>query len=179
MFFLRQAQQRHADQGSVLEVNRQFYLRQDLVSQFGFPLRFRKLAQIDELQRLRIRRFDHLHGPAVDFRSGPDFCDRWRAHPGVVPMVLARGVSDMRVERVDSDQDEWVAWGRWGGLQRLRLSLTWASDSTDGPDEASVSVNTVMFPHATSGENDRTREASEKLPAGAFAVTAVDRSRQH
>ncbi|MHC4347717.1 MAG: hypothetical protein ACYS15_04130 [Planctomycetota bacterium] len=115
----------------------------------------------------------------LDSHRGPDFCNRWRAHPNVMPLVLARGVSDMRVERVDSDQDEWVAWGRWGGLQRLRLSLTWASDSTDGPDEASVSVNTVMFPHATSGENDRTREASEKLPAGAFAVTAVDRSRQH
>ncbi|MHC4768465.1 MAG: hypothetical protein ACYTEI_07120, partial [Planctomycetota bacterium] len=63
--------------------------------------------------------------------------------------------------------------------QRLRLSLTWASDSTDGPDEASVLVNTVMFPHATGGESDRTREASEKLPEGAFAVTAVDRRRQH
>ena len=118
-------------------------------------------------------------GPARDSRRGPQFCDRWRAHPDVMPMVLARGVSDMRVERVDSDRNEWVAWGAWGGLQRLRLSLTWASDSTDGPDEASVLVNTVMFPHATGGESDPTREASEKLPAGAFAVTAVDRRRQH
>jgi hypothetical protein len=118
-------------------------------------------------------------GVALDSRRGPGFCDRWRAHPNVMPLVLARGVSDMRVERVDSDHDEWVAWGTWGGLQRLRLSLTWASDSTDGPDEASVLVNTVMFPHATGGESDRTREASEKLPEGAFAVTAVDRRRQH
>jgi hypothetical protein len=36
-----------------------------------------------------------------------------------------------------------------------------------------------MFPHAPGGENDPTREASEKLPEGAFAVTAVDRQRQH
>ncbi len=118
-------------------------------------------------------------GLALDLRRGPAFCDRWRAHPNVTPLVLARGVSDMRVERVVSDHDEWVAWGNWGGLQRLRLSLTWASDSTDGPDEASVVVNTVMFPHATGGESDRTREASEKLPGGAFAVTAVDRLRQN
>jgi hypothetical protein len=118
-------------------------------------------------------------GPGPASRHGPEFCDRWRAHPNVMPLVLARGVSDMRVERVDGDHDEWVAWGTWGGLQRLRLSLTWASDSVDGPDEASVLVNTVMFPHADGDGGDRTREASEKLPEGAFAVTAVDRHRQH
>ncbi len=63
----------------------------------------------------------------------------------MVMAVLARGVSEMRVEPIGSAQDEWVAWGKWGGLQRLRLSLTWASDSADGADEASVLVNTVMF----------------------------------
>jgi hypothetical protein len=118
-------------------------------------------------------------GPVLESRGGPAFCDRFRAHPGVVPLVLARGVSDMRVERVASTQDEWVAWGRWGGLQRLRLSLTWASDSVDGPDEASVLVNTVMFPYGAGGESDLTREASEKLPGGAIAVTAIDRRRQY
>ena len=118
-------------------------------------------------------------GPILDSRRGPEFCNRWRAHPEVMPLVLARGVSDMRVEQVVSDQDEWVAWGTWGGLQRLRLSLTWAPDSTDGPDEASVLVNTVMFPHAAGGGSDRDREASEKLPGGAYAAIAGDRRRQH
>jgi hypothetical protein len=101
-------------------------------------------------------------GPASDRWDSPAFCDHWRADPRVVPLVLARGVSDMRVERVGSAQDEWVAWGRWGGLQRLRLALTWAPDSADGADEASVLVNTVMFPYGGGEEIDRTREASEK-----------------
>lgn len=114
-------------------------------------------------------------GPGLGAGRGPAFCDRWRARPDVVPLVLARGVSDMRVERVESAEDEWVAWGACGGLQRLRLSLTWASDSSDGPDEASVLVNTVMFPI---GGDDRAREASEKLPEGAYAAIAGDR-RQH
>jgi hypothetical protein len=118
-------------------------------------------------------------GPVHDSRRGPAFCNRWRARPDVVPLVLARGVSDMRVERVGSVQDEWVAWGKWGGLQRLRLSLTWASDSADGPDEASVLVNTVMFPYAAGGGSERAREASEKLPEGAYAAIAGDRHRQH
>jgi len=118
-------------------------------------------------------------GPVLDAADDPAFCDRWRAHPGVVPLVLARRVSDMRVARVGSAHDEWVAWGTWGGLQRLRLSLTWASDSADGPDEASVLVNTVMFPSATGGGGDSAREASEKLPEGAFAAIAGDRRGQH
>ncbi|MHC4589066.1 MAG: hypothetical protein ACYTAQ_06930, partial [Planctomycetota bacterium] len=118
-------------------------------------------------------------GPVLDAGGDPAFCNRWRAHPSVVPLVLARRVSDMRVEHVGSTHDEWVAWGKWGGLQRLRLSLTWASDSTDGPDEASVLVNTVMFPYATGAGSDRAREASQKLPEGAFAAIAGDRRRQH
>jgi hypothetical protein len=118
-------------------------------------------------------------GPTLDLRSAPDFCNRWRAHPGVAPLVLARGVSDMRVERVSSAQDEWVAWGSWGGLQRLRLSLTWASDSVDGPDEASVLVDTVLFPHGAGGASVQTREASETPPGGAIALTAVDRRRRY
>jgi hypothetical protein len=53
-------------------------------------------------------------GTTLDSQRGPEFCDRWRAHPNVMPLVLARGVSDMRVERVNSDHDEWVAWGAPG-----------------------------------------------------------------
>ena len=78
-------------------------------------------------------------------RGSPAFCDGFRADPRVVPLILVGGVSDMRVEPVGERQDEWSEGGRWGGIQRLRLSLTWAPDSADGADEASVLVDTVMF----------------------------------
>jgi hypothetical protein len=96
-------------------------------------------------------------------RSSSEFCRQWRANSNVVPLVLASGVSDVRVEPAGGAQDEWVAWGPWGGLQRLRLTLTWAVDSADGPDEASVLVHTVMFPIGAGKETNRTWEASEKL----------------
>jgi hypothetical protein len=76
----------------------------------------------------------------------PAFCDRFRADPDVQALVLAGGVSAMRVEPVGDAREEWGAWGAWGGFQRLRLTLTWAADSADGADEASVLVDTVVFP---------------------------------
>lgn len=79
--------------------------------------------------------------------GSPTFCDRWRADANVTPMILAQGVSDMRIEPVGHAQDEWGKEGRWGGLQRLLLALTWAPDSADGPDEAAALVDTVMFPN--------------------------------
>jgi hypothetical protein len=133
------------------------------------------------LQTITIYRLtadEEVAGPALDPGRDAAFCDRWRAHPGVVPLILARGISDMRVERVDRDEDEWMAWGASGGLQRLRLSLTWAADSVDGPDEASVLVNTVMFPEA-GGASERTREASARLPEGTVAFSAIERRRQY
>ena len=42
----------------------------------------------------------------------------------------------MRVERTNSP---------YNGAQRLRIMLTWASDSSDGPDKASVLVDAAMF----------------------------------
>lgn len=86
-------------------------------------------------------------------RTGPAFCDRWRADPRVEPVVLATGVSDMQVERVGSPAAEWASDGESGGLQRLRVALTWAGDSADGPDEASVLVDTVMFPNGAGGDS--------------------------
>lgn len=79
-------------------------------------------------------------------RTSPEFCSHWRADPGVDSVVLGRGVSDMRVETVGEREDQWGESGRWGALQRLRLTLTWAADSADGADEASVFVDTVLFP---------------------------------
>ncbi len=86
-------------------------------------------------------------------RSSPAFCERWRADPRVGSLVLGRGVSDMRVETVGDAQDQWELSGTWGGLQRLRLTLTWASDSADGADEASVLIDTVMFPSGAGGSS--------------------------
>ena len=79
-------------------------------------------------------------------RKSPEFCRRWRADPGVNSLVLGRGVSDMRVETVGLQEDQWEQSGQWGALQRLRVTLTWADDSADGADEASVLVDTVLFP---------------------------------
>ncbi len=80
-------------------------------------------------------------------RSSPEFCRRWRADARVRRLVLGRGVADMRVEPVGLQQDQWGESGEWGVLQRLRLTLTWAPDSADGADEASVLVDTVLFPY--------------------------------
>lgn len=104
--------------------------------------------------------------PNAARRDSPAFCDRWRANPHVVPLVLARGVASMRVEPVGGAQDEWSEWGIWGGLQRLRLTLTWASDSADGPDEASAIVHTVIFPSPEDKEIEGTGEASGRLLGG-------------
>lgn len=68
--------------------------------------------------------------PTLDreLMSQSAFCDRWRALPMVQPRVIARGISDMEVERQTGPQGE---------LSLLRLSLTWGSDSTDGASEVS------------------------------------------
>ena len=79
-------------------------------------------------------------------RKSPEFCRHWRADRDVNGLVLGWGVSDMRVETVGLQEDQWGESGQWGALQRLRLTLTWAADSADGADEASVLVDTVLFP---------------------------------
>ena len=65
----------------------------------------------------------------------PAFCGHWRARAGVEPRVIATGISDLRIEPPEKGP---------GGSSLLRISLTWASDSTDGPDEASVLVDVAM-----------------------------------
>ena len=86
-------------------------------------------------------------GPTGVSRSSPEFCRRWRADARVRSLVLGRGVADMRVEPVGFQQEQWGESGRLGVLERLRLTLTWAPDSADGADEASVLVDTVLFPY--------------------------------
>jgi len=79
-------------------------------------------------------------------RTSADFCRRWRADERVKSVVLGRGIANMRIEPVGELQEQWGESGQWGALQRLRLTLTWAQDSVDGADEASVLVDTVIFP---------------------------------
>ncbi len=64
------------------------------------------------------------------------FCDRWRADALVAPTVLATGVADMRLEQTGRPYE---------ATQRLRITLTWSSESSDGPDEASVLVDAAMY----------------------------------
>lgn len=64
------------------------------------------------------------------------FCDRWRADSLVAPTVLATGVADMRLEQTGRPYE---------ATQRLRITLTWSSESSDGPDEASVLVDAAMY----------------------------------
>jgi hypothetical protein len=89
------------------------------------------------------------HAAAGSFgvsRTSAEFCRRWRADERVKSVVLGRGVANMRIEPVGEQQDQWGESGQWGALQRLRLTLTWGRDSVDGADEASVLVDTVLFP---------------------------------
>lgn len=64
------------------------------------------------------------------------FCDRWRADPLVAPTVLATGVADMRLEQTGRPYE---------ATQRLRITLTWSPESSDGPDEASLLVDAAMY----------------------------------
>ncbi|MBT8485400.1 MAG: hypothetical protein HKO59_06105 [Phycisphaerales bacterium] len=59
----------------------------------------------------------------------PAFCQRWRDRPDVAARRLATGVERMLVEPAGPGRDD---------RNLLRITLTWGSDSTDGPDEASV-----------------------------------------
>jgi hypothetical protein len=69
-----------------------------------------------------------------------DFCVAWRTADGVQPRVLASGISGFRCEPE--------------GPGLLRISLTWPSDSVDGPDRASVCVD-VMTPSGGVKESHR------------------------
>lgn len=69
--------------------------------------------------------------------DGPDVCNRWRTDPRVRPLVVATDVSEMRIEPVERPRH---------GMQPLRVSLTWAADSVDGHDAASIVVDAVLFP---------------------------------
>jgi hypothetical protein len=64
--------------------------------------------------------------------AAPGFIDRWRAMPAVAARVVGSGISDMNIEQVDRSNAR--------ELSLVRLHLTWAGDSADGPDDASAAV---------------------------------------
>jgi hypothetical protein len=65
------------------------------------------------------------------------FCAAWRSRPDVRQRVLGSSVATMEVEPLTDAGD---------GRALLRISLTWAPDLVDGPDEASVLVDVLMRP---------------------------------
>ncbi len=73
------------------------------------------------------------------------FCEALRADRRCGTLVVATGIEDMRVETVARAAAERTAQGARADPHRLRLSLTWPPDSADGPDEASVLVNAIVF----------------------------------
>lgn len=78
-----------------------------------------------------------------------DFCDRWRTSPDVRPRLLATGISDMELQWLTPTSggaadtvDHLDGAGSDQPSDRLQLALTWAADSTDGADKASVVIAT-------------------------------------
>jgi hypothetical protein len=65
----------------------------------------------------------------------PAFCRAWRDRRDVVARVIATGLSDVRAERLAYPD------GRPG---LLRIFFTWASQSSDGADEASILIDAAM-----------------------------------
>lgn len=71
---------------------------------------------------------DHL-APAILYQ--PDFCDRWRTSARVNSAVLATDVRELEFETPHNSS---------GQEAKLRISLTWSSDSVDTPDSATTVV---------------------------------------
>ncbi len=74
--------------------------------------------------------------------SQPAFCNWWRTQSMVEPKVIAVGISDLHCEQMEEGDNN---------TSLLRISLTWAADSTDGPDEASVFVDVLLSPEGAQG----------------------------
>ena len=71
---------------------------------------------------------------AVSSWEEPSFCESWRANPERQAVVIATGLSDVQFEPEHLIQGETPA---------LRITFTWAADSADGSDMASIVVGGV------------------------------------
>ena len=73
-------------------------------------------------------------GPELSLAAlaAPRFCQRWRDFAHTSRRTLAKGVSNMRIGQSSMGGD---------GPPPLEISLTWAGDTSDGPDKASVLID--------------------------------------
>ena len=104
------------------------------------------------LRTLTLFRFEQADlAPAVSEAAWrlPVFCEAWRTNPNVHTSLIATGISDVQFSVEQLIQGEPPA---------LRITFTWASDSADGPDEASILVNAIA--HSRTGGAGDTQDAS-------------------
>jgi hypothetical protein len=77
---------------------------------------------------------DGVHASMSDIRAAA-FCTAWRGRPDVARRLLARRVAAMEAEAARRSQNSSTL---------LRISLTWAAEWADSPDEASVLLDVAM-----------------------------------
>jgi hypothetical protein len=63
------------------------------------------------------------------------FCSAWRHRPDIQRRLIASGVARLDVERIARSDNRSVL---------LRIALTWAAESADGPDRASSVLDVIM-----------------------------------
>lgn len=83
--------------------------------------------------------------------SRPGFCETWRTCPGTHSTVIAAGLSD-----VDFRSEQLIQ----GGPAALRITFTWAADSADGSDQASIVVGVKKMPRLEHGDAGEHQDAS-------------------
>lgn len=83
--------------------------------------------------------------------SHPGFCETWRTCPDTQSTVIAAGLSDVDFRREPMIQD---------GPATLRITFTWAADSADGSDEASIVVGVEHMPRLDHGDAGEHQDAS-------------------
>jgi hypothetical protein len=110
----------------------------------------REIAIVSHSPVMRTITIYRIVGPGEPGKRNPGmgslaFCEALRADRRCGTLVVASGVADMRVETVARATGETTAQGARADPHRLRLTLTWTPDSADGPDEASVLVNAIVF----------------------------------
>ena len=91
------------------------------------------IVPVTDQAKLAIEEYTLL---ASDIRD-PAFCAAWRSRADVRQRVLGTGIAAMDVQRLSPQE---------GGRTLLSISLTWASDLADGPDEASVLLDVLVRP---------------------------------
>lgn len=86
-----------------------------------------------------LSRGDSLRRPDELKRGDRQACRALRQHPAATTQLLARGLSDVSVETMESSPSDHAETGR------LRITLTWRGHSTDGTDEASTVVDVSLI----------------------------------